>query len=107
MGELKRLEQVSHHRGQFGEWVVYGFKYRNEEGQIAWHTMSHPNENPVHDFWVVEGKFHAVSIHYAYKMTNETRIETYGIIDVSPDEKKAILDAIAKWEQEDAEGLRT
>ena len=103
MEDLKAWKQISRHLETFGEYVVYGFRYRSEDGELAWHTMSYPNENPIHDFWIFNGEFHAMTMHFFYKMTPETRVSIGGIVsNIDPAEKSALLEAIAKWESEDA-----
>lgn len=104
-GKLKKLELKSHHHGYFGDYFVQGFRYADADGEIAWHTISYSNNSHIHHFWVANGEFLAVSIHYGYNSPDEMRIETHGSIsNVNPDEKKAVLDAIAEWEFIDASG---
>jgi hypothetical protein len=85
------------YRGVFDNFIVHGAKYVAEDGEVAWHTTSWPGENPTHDFWVVNGQFHLASFHYLHQLTNDTRIEAYGVVDVEPEEKAAILQALAEW----------
>jgi hypothetical protein len=100
---LKRLELVSQHQGHFGKYIVFGFEYQSENGEIGWHTTSLTHDSPAHDFWVSSGgEFHAVNIHLSYSFTYETPIEAQEVAPyIDPDEKKAILDAIALWEAEE------
>ena len=89
----------SHHYGQFGDYVVQGFRYRGQDGEIVWHTISYTGHSQIHNYWVANREFLEVSVHYGYNSPDEMRIETHGsITNVNPDEEKAILDAIAEWE---------
>jgi hypothetical protein len=92
---------------QFGEWVVYGVRYESEDGELAWHTTSYPNDNPVHDFWVIDGKFRSLVVHYMYNITYENRFCVGDVVPgVDPDEKDSVLRAIEKWEAEERENAR-
>jgi hypothetical protein len=98
-GELKRVELRSHHHGQFGDYAVQGFRYQDEDGEIVWHSISHSEKSPIHSYWVVSEEFYAVSRHYSHNSPDEMQIALEGrISNVDPDEKKAILGAIATWE---------
>ena len=47
-------------KGVHNGFIVHGFRYRGPCGEVAWHTTSWPNANPVHDFFVMDGEFHAI-----------------------------------------------
>ena len=96
--ELERWDPKGVRIAQVGDWAVYGVGYENENGKIAWHTTSYPNENPIHHFWVMDGKFRSMAIHYMYNLTNENRIWIGNEVEIDGGEKKAIEHAIAKWE---------
>lgn len=99
--EMKRWVSKGLKVAQVGDWAVYGVRYESEDGEIAWHTSSYPNDNPIHHFWVMNGALHAVAIHYMYNMTYENRIWIGDVVaNVSTDERDAVLQAIAKWETE-------
>ena len=101
--EFGTCTKTSHHMEHFGEWTVYGFQYENGRGERGWHTTSWKRD-PIHDFWVQNGKFYEISIHYAYRDGDEMLMQIYGeVSSVSPEEKKVVLDAIEKWEKQDAE----
>lgn len=96
--EMKVWEPQGVKVAQVGEWVVYGVCYKSEFGEHAWHTTSYPSENPIHDFWVADGEFRAMAIHYMYNLTYENRIWIGDVVHVAPDERKAVEHAVAKWE---------
>jgi len=98
---LKPLKLAFHRTGIFDGFTVYGFLYLTEGTlERAWHITTYCQGGEISDYWVVGQDFHAVSIHYAYQMTNETRIEVHGIIQDVPDcERKVALESIRQWSE--------
>lgn len=93
-------EEIDVQSGNFGRYVVRGNKHRNRCGAVGWHILSYPEAGePMHDFWVSGFEFHSFSIQYSYNLTNENRFQIDGVVEpVDPDEKVAILEALASWE---------
>ena len=53
-----------------------------------------------HDYWISDGVFYSMRIHYFYELTNRTLIEIFGAIaDLDPEEKSAVLEAVGDWEK--------
>jgi hypothetical protein len=66
----------------------------------AWHIPSWPVDDSelTHTYWVVGGKFLIVTVHSAYRMSNNTLIQTFvDAVDLKENERKAILEAIKEW----------
>jgi hypothetical protein len=100
--QLSDLERVGHRFGVFNDYQVLGINYRYvSSGVRAWHITSWPLDDSdlIHTYWVVGGQFLVVSVHSAYRMTNNTLIQTFGeATHQKEDEQKAILEGIASWE---------
>lgn len=78
----------------FGRGRVTGLRYQNGP-EVAWHvTWEHPQFNSLHDYWVTaDGTFHS------FESPNRTAIVVTKLppAAVSPEERQAIAEAIAKW----------
>jgi hypothetical protein len=73
--------------------MVVGIQYQSEG---AWHVAvsEHPKNN-CRDYWVSGGSFYEMSISY---MPNNTNLVFRGpLADLSPEEKEALMTAIAEW----------
>jgi len=91
--------------GTFGAYNVQGLHYCNESQSIGWYTTSSPGRDPIHNYWVSDGEFHAVRVGTPHAYSNAVEIEVLGLRDVSAEEKEAILAAITQWEREAEESL--
>ena len=104
---LKKLQIAVHRTGIFDEYTVHGLLYLFEgTREQAWHITAYSLGSKVNDYWVVGEEFHAVSMHYLYRMTDETRIEVHGVIQDVPDNLRRIaLEAIRKWSEPFQDGI--
>ena len=85
---------------------MLGNQTEDERGARAWHiTTWKDGHDPVNDYWVEDGKFYEVTaLHIAVNMGPLNRIETGRLITgMDVEKKKTVLDAIAKWEQEEVQ----
>jgi hypothetical protein len=99
-GLTKNWTKKMHRRGAFDGWVVIGFQYESQDGEIAWHITAWPMADPIHDFWISGREFYEVSIHYFYQMTNRTLIEIFEPIkNLDAKEREAVLKAIDEWDK--------
>jgi hypothetical protein len=102
-GLTKTWESKGHRKGTFEGYNVMGFQYEDQAGEIGWHTKSWKlGFDPVHDFWVADGVFYSMRIHYFYQGRN-TQIEIIGpITDLDASERSAVLMAISEWKKSQA-----
>lgn len=85
--------------GMSGEYTVQGFKFENGAGGHAWWVSWWGSHGPVRSAWVEDETFSRVMLHFDYGIN---RIETFGeITDVPAEAKKAVLERINKWEDEE------
>ena len=85
--------------GTFEGYIVQGFKYESDNGEPGWFTMSWPQRDPVHNFWVTGSEFYRATIYPAGEMSSRQRVELFDLVtDVTPQERKAVLAAIKQWE---------
>jgi hypothetical protein len=107
--ELSSLELLGHRIGIFGGYHVLGMSYQYTDSVIrAWHITSWPVDDSdlIHAYWVVGGKFLIVAVHSAYRMSNNTLIQTFGdAVDLKEKERQAILEAIKEWGKTREENL--
>jgi hypothetical protein len=89
----KRLER----RGDFDGYKVSGFQFENPNGELVWQINAGTGTGPIDCYWFLNGKFRDVRIHF---LRNENQYEIGAELnDIPPQEKKAILKAIAEWEK--------
>jgi hypothetical protein len=90
-------------QGVFGNYQLIGLLHGNEDGDRAWHVKQ-INENPVRNYWVQDGKVFALRIDGPLSEPINSRLERGNqILDMSEDESRMILNAIATWEAEEHE----
>jgi hypothetical protein len=99
--ELNRgWKQSGHFSGIFDEYVVQGFKYVGPTGEVGWHTASWPTGDPIHNFWVCEGKFYRIGVRLAALRSTGPVIEIFEPSDdLNLAEQSAVLAAIETWER--------
>ena len=88
------------YKTQLGRFEVIGVRYTNDKGEVGWHIMSCPNQNPIHDYWVVDSDFRGIATHIFDPAAGGKNTMTIWELDepVEATEGAAILGAIAKWE---------
>ena len=85
--------------GIFSEHTVQGFQFDSVTGDRAWWVTAWSSFRPVTVCWVSNGKFYKVLLRFNGRQ--DSHIETFGEIEDIPQEKKrAILEAISKWEKD-------
>jgi hypothetical protein len=90
-------------QGVFGNYQLIGLLHQNEGGDRVWH-IKQISENPARNYWVQDGKFFSLRIDEPPGEPIGSRLERGGqILDMSEDESRMILNAIAKWEAEGQE----
>lgn len=91
-------EHPKAHQGIFGSYNIIGMRYVAPDGDIAWHTTSWPGSDPIHSYWITNGDFRHVTMHYMYQGSDRNLVDVRDIAEVNDAEKKAILEAIQQWE---------
>jgi hypothetical protein len=101
--EVESLKRIANHEGVFGNYQMFGEEYENASGERAWHITVWPSDHgPVRHYWVQDEEFFSISIEVGFKHTHNTLIKNTGpATNIKPEEKQAILEAIAKWEAAD------
>ena len=90
-------------QGVFGNYQLIGLLHGNVGGDRAWHVKQ-INENPVQNYWVQDGKVFSLRIDGPLSEPIDSRLEPGNqILDMSEDESRMILNAIATWEAEEHE----
>ena len=83
----------------FDSYMVLGIEYYLDGEPSCWHITSYPHKDPIHHFWVDQGKFYPVSMHMGLNGRSDKLIEIGAeIINLDDREKGAILTAIRRWE---------
>jgi hypothetical protein len=87
--------------GDFGDYEVRGIWYENDAEDRAWHITAALRTGNWNDgYWVAGGEFFRVDWQFGtYSYDSEFQI-LEPITDVDPEAKKAVLEAIEKWESE-------
>jgi hypothetical protein len=100
--EVGNLQPVRNGFGVFDGFQIVGIQYRAENGELAWWVDVWRTKmgNPVRMYWVDRGEFFNVGVHVGYNYTNNTLIQTFEKVSVDEEEKRAILEALKKWESE-------
>lgn len=94
-----RLTAAGNRQGVFGGFNVNGVQYSLESGRHGWHVTVFPGHDPVNVYWVSGTRFYSAKIHLLTEPETAIRLETFDEISfVQPEEKKAVLAAIADWE---------
>jgi hypothetical protein len=99
------IEEWTHEKfrkGVYGDFIVYGIKYIGPRGEVGWHTTSWPNNNPIHDFWVIDSTFHHITGHIFDPQFGGRNSFVIGDVveNIDPAEYKAVMDAIEDWEKQ-------
>lgn len=98
---LKPITAARNRQGVFGGFNVNGVEYTLESGGHGWHITVFPGRDPVNVYWVSGTRFYSAKIHLLTEPASEIRLETIDEISfVQPDEKTAVLAAIAAWQAE-------
>ena len=98
--KLQVLDATENRQGVFEGFNVNGVHYDVEGAERAWHITVFPGKDPVNVYWVASNRFYAVKIHLITDPAGEIRLETFDEISfVPPEEKSAVLKAIAEWEK--------
>ncbi|HZB89035.1 MAG TPA: hypothetical protein VE291_10285 [Terracidiphilus sp.] len=96
---LRTLIAKNNHQGTFAGHSVNGIQYELPDGQCGWHITTWPGRDPVNVYWVANGRFFAVKIHLITEPDSAIKLEVFDeIFYIVPDERAAILAAIAAWE---------
>jgi hypothetical protein len=84
------------HGRSIARYEVHGLQYQGA-GEMAWHitVCEHP-KNP-RDYWVSGGSFYPVKV-YMHSSTTIIHSTNQPVGDLDPDEKAAVMTAIAEWE---------
>lgn len=99
-GNLPLLTASRNHQGVFNGINVNGMLYQLESGGHGWYIRVIPDNAPVNVYWVSGSRFYAAKIHLITDPAPEIRLEKFDEISfVPPEEKSAIFNAIAAWEQ--------
>ncbi len=95
---LKTWDRRAHFTGGFNRYFVDGFQYEDQAGERGWHIVVYSANSRLHDYWISDKAFHSMS-GPRYNRTNELRFNIDdAIVNVDPEEKQAVLMAIAEWE---------
>lgn len=98
---LKLLTAARNRQGIFGGFNINGVEYQLESGGHGWHITAFPGRDPINIYWVSGTRFYSAKIHLLTEPASEIRLETFDEISfIQPDEKTAVLAAIAAWEGE-------
>lgn len=93
-------EVILKRQGVFGDYELMGLLYENDRGDRAWH-IKEINENPVKDYCVQNHKFFSMKIDVPLGgPIGMHLIRGDLMLDMSEDERRMILNAIAAWEAE-------
>ncbi len=100
MTEVRNLEVVRQESGIFGGFHVGGTQYRDSSGNLAWEvTAKKGMGDPLRVSWV-EGDRQFLSADVVTMSDIPiSLVKTFGQASVGADEKKAILEALEKWEK--------
>lgn len=95
---MKPISRDRH--GYFDGQEVRGIQYECSSGGKGWHVAVSPNGSNEHDYWVSSKReFHPISLNLSPGFSYESVIGiSTTLIEPKPQEKKAILAAIAEWE---------
>jgi hypothetical protein len=97
--KLQLLTATRNHQGVFDGINVNGMLYQLESGGHGWHMNVFPGKPPGNVYWVSGTRFYAAKIHLITEPANEIRLELFDEISfVPPEEKSAVLKAIAVWD---------
>ena len=88
------------YNGVFGGYEMTGDISKHQCGEISWNVVARLGASgAMKSYWVRNGEFLNHFEQTAYRMAIETRNLRIGKArDVSESERKAVLEAIAKWE---------
>ena len=96
-----QLTAARNRHGVFGGFNVNGLEYKLENGHHGWHITVFPGSGPVNVYWVSGTRFYSAKIHLFTEPASEIRLEIFEEISfIQPDEKAAVLGAIAAWQAE-------
>lgn len=96
---LPRLIAACNRQGVFGGFNVNGVQYHLEGGRHGWHITVFPGRDPINIYWVSGTRFYSAKIHLLTEPDSAIRLETFDEISyIQPEEKSAVLAAIAAWE---------
>ncbi len=107
-GRGAEFTKKSHHKGAFDGYSLIGVQYTFDGLHDAWHITAYPIQYgaPINQYWVQDGEFREMSIHFAHPALNRNLIEAFGIAEnIRPDEKGAIIHALDEWEKLEREKL--
>src|SRR5882757_5358285 len=92
-----------HFQGIYGNYIVWVFKYIGPHGEVGWHTKSWPNDNPIHDFWIVGSEYRSFGMNLFDPNIEQRHSALIGVIleDVNLEERQVILNAIDNWQSSD------
>lgn len=97
--QLLTLTAKTNRQGTFGAHSVNGVQYQMPDAKLGWHITTWPGRDPVNVYWVADDRFYAVRIHLLTEPENKIQLEMFDeIFYVAPDERAAVLHAIATWE---------
>ena len=87
--------------GDFGDYEVKGLWYENDAEDLAWHiTAASRTGNWKGSYWVAGGEFFRVKMPSGDYSQKDSIEIMEPITDIEPEAKKAVLEAIKKWESE-------
>lgn len=86
-------------RGVFGRYTIQGIKSHDGNGNPGWEITAYIQSVSASDsYWVSGEDFHSMSVHIPLDGSPQ-QVHIHGVITgINPEEKKAVLDAIALWE---------
>ncbi len=97
-GDFERLEKKQTRGGMFNNFRVQGIQYETSTGEPGWLIKAWPDRDPVHNYWVKNGRFYGVKVDILPILISELQIEKFDEVqDVPEEERKAVLSAITEW----------
>lgn len=89
-------------RGSFGGYTIEGEQYVLETGELGWEISASLGAGQRSQlYWIKDGGVFNATFSQFDNLTTSNRLQINGPADnMNPEEKQAVLDAIAKWEAE-------
>ena|ERR1039458_5787903 len=98
--EFVRLRKTMTRGGVFNDFSVNGIQYETSAAELGWLIQAWPGRDPVHTYWVTNGKFYGAKVDVFSIPNNELQIEKFDEVqEVADEERKAVRSAITEWEK--------
>jgi hypothetical protein len=90
------------HRRTIAPYAIHGIKYPSED---AWHIIVSEHSKDPCDYWVSRGSCFPMSLLYMRNNRIIIQRTNQPVVDMNPEEREAVMTAIAEWEGPDGPNI--